>query len=258
MKLVFVNPHPDDAEFTSASTCKQAVDLGWEVTQILMTSDEYGTNRNDFKGKRIRAIRRHEMREAAKVYGINPDGSSKVKIIWFGEIDANLPFNRDVYLRLRKILIDLEPDIVIGPDSFFSLDLHPDHKHTGWYIYIIVKSIEPSKRPVLLLYHSSNTNFFIPIKDLRIHYDATGKHRSQFSPLFNKILYPLRKLFYFKRGLKMGRVLAEGFRRVNFTKGENEIKKLRHKIIYLFEMTFFNNFSDKLCHPTPKELGLID
>ena len=82
MKLLFVNAHPDDVEFTCASTCQQAVNLGWQVIQLLMTSDEYGTNRNDFKGKRIRRIRIHEMEEAAKVYGTNQDGSPKIKLIY--------------------------------------------------------------------------------------------------------------------------------------------------------------------------------
>lgn len=223
-----------------------------------MTSDEYGTNRKDFRGKRIRAIRKHEMREAAKAYGMNPDGTSKVKIIWFGEIDANLPFNRETYLRLQKILIDLKPNIVIGPDSFYSLDLHPDHKHTGWFIYIIIKSMEPAKRPMLLLYHSSKTNFFIPITDFKFQIDVVAKHRSQFNPLFSILLYQFRKLFYYIRSYKSAGIPGEGFRRVNFTKGENEMKGFFHKIVYLFTMTMFKNFREKLCHPTPNELGLLN
>ena len=257
MKLLFINPHPDDTEFTSASTCKQAVDLGWDVFQLLMTTDEYGTSRNDFKGHRIKKIRKHEMEEAAKIYGLNLDGSSKVKLIWFGEIDGHLPFNRDVYSRLKKIILDINPNIVIGPDSFFSLDLHPDHKHTGWLIYIIIKSIEPKKRPVLLLYHSSNVNFYIPIKDSSIHGKTLEKHKSQFSPFSNEVLTPMRKIFYNIRRRKTGNIIAEGFRRVYFKQGENQIKKLKHKIVYYFVYNLLGGFGEKRYIPTPKELGLI-
>lgn len=255
MKLLFINAHPDDVEFTCASTCKQAVDLGWDVTQLLMTTDEYGTKRDDFKGERIRKIRKHEMEEAAKVYGLNLDGTTKLKLIWFGEIDGHLPFNRDVYLRLKRIIIDIAPNIIIGPDSFFSYDLHPDHKHTGWLVYLIVKSIEPPKRPLLLLYHSCNTNFFIPFTDYSIQLSAWAKHVSQTTPLSNKILSPLRKLFYNVRRRKTGSVKAEGFRKAYFTKGENQIRKLRHKIVYLVVYKLFSNF-DRYT-PTPKDLGII-
>jgi len=261
MKLLFVNPHPDDVEFACASTCQQAVELGWDVYEILMTSDEYGTTRNDFKGERIRRIRKHEMLEAAKVYGTNQDGSPIIKLIWFGEIDGYLPFNRDVFLRLRKKVLNIKPDVIIGPDSFFSLDLHPDHKHTGWLIYLIVKSIEPSKRPILLLYHSTKTNFYIPIKDITIQVKAWAKHRSQTTPLSTKILLPLRKFFYTCKRIKSGPIIAESFRKVDFSEDENKIITLRHKLLYYLNAKAFSNFGGgskgERFRPTPEELGLI-
>ncbi len=257
MKLLFVNPHPDDAEFMAASTCQQAIDLGWDVTQILMTTDEYGTHQDDFKGKRIRYIRKDEMNQAAKYYGLNSDGSAKLNLYWMDYIDANLPFNREVYLKLRQKVLEIKPDIVIGPDSFFSMDLHPDHKRTGWLIYIVIKSIETSKRPELLLYHSFNTNFFIPIKDIETQINGWSKHRSQTSPLFNKLMNPLRKIFYNLRRRKSGPVIAEGFRRVNFTKNENKLFKLKHRILYHIFAHNDVGFSEQLCRPTPRELGLI-
>ena len=67
MKILFINPHPDDTEFACASTCQQAVDLGWDVYEILMTTDEYGTDQDDFKGKRIRRIRKREMETLFKI-----------------------------------------------------------------------------------------------------------------------------------------------------------------------------------------------
>ncbi|MBD3350158.1 MAG: hypothetical protein GF364_01575 [Candidatus Lokiarchaeota archaeon] len=255
MRVLLVNAHPDDVEFTCASTCKQMVDLGWEVYEILMTSDEYGTVRDDFKGERIRRIRKNEMVEAAKVYGINEDGTPKIKLIWFGEIDGHLRFNREVFLRLKNMVIDINPDIIIGPDSFYSMDLHPDHKHTGWLIYLLVQSLEPKKRPTLLLYHSFNTNFYIEIKNIKIQVEAWSKHRSQTRPIFNKILVPLRRLFYFLRRIKTGPIIAEGFRKVDFSREENLIKNTLHKIVYYIFATEMDG-PDRY-HPTPEELGLF-
>ena len=257
MRLLFVNAHPDDVEFTCASTCQQAVALGWDVYEILMTSDEYGIDKDDFKGKRIKMIRKREMFEAAKVYGINSLGRPKINLIWFGEIDGYLKFNRVIFLRLRKKILKINPYIVISPDIFFSMDLHPDHKHTGWLTYLIIKSIEPSKRPLLLLYHSFNSNFYVPIKDISIQIKAWSKHESQTSPLLNKILKLMRKIFYFLRKRKSGHILAEGFRKVNFNKNENQLKKLRHKILYYIFANMLNGPSKDHYYPTPKELGLI-
>lgn len=255
MRLLIVNAHPDDSEFTCASTKKQAVDLGWEVIELLMTSDEYGTKRYEFKGERIRRIRKHEMYEAAKVYGINFDGTPKIKLIWFGEIDGYLPFNKEIFLKLKKKIQELQPDMVIGPDSFFSLDLHPDHKHTGWLVYLAIKSLPILERPILLLYHSFNTNLYVKIQDMRIQIQGWQKHRSQTTPLGNKILWPLRKIFYTIRMRKTGPAKAEGFRKVSFEKYENKLIKLTHRMLYHCVNKTFAGMGD-VWRPPPEELGL--
>lgn len=256
MKLLIINAHPDDAEFTCASTCLQAVQLGWKVDEILMTSDQYGTPRDEFKGRRISRIRMQEMRDAATEYGTDDDGNPLINLIWFGEIDGYLPFNAKVLRELERLIENLDPDVIIAPDSFFSLDLHPDHLHTGWLAYIAVKRIDPAKRPELFLYHSYNANFFIPIKEIGIQVRAWSRHRSQTSPVKNKILLPLRKLFYFIRRRKTGPVIAEGFRRVDFTPGENNLVRPIHRMLYHFFARSFAGNSREYYTPTPEELGI--
>jgi len=290
---LFINPHPDDTEFTSASTCMQMVLRGWKVYEILMTSDEYGTERDDFKGKRIKRIRIHEMEEAAKTYGVDEKGDPKIKLIWFGEIDGHLHFNSNVFKKLKDMIKKINPDIIIAPDSFFSMDLHPDHKHTGWLVYLAVKSIIDERnekfkifkqinsekikkymkqkkkkkaikelisnniKPILLLYHSFKPNFFIEIKDLKIQIKAWSKHKSQTTPLLNKLLFPARKLFYFLRRTKTGAKIGEGFRLVVFQKDENKIKSFKDKILYYFFAKGMKGYGPERYTPTPKELGLI-
>ncbi|MHA1678192.1 MAG: PIG-L deacetylase family protein [Promethearchaeota archaeon] len=257
MKLLIINPHPDDAEFTCACTIKQALDLGWDVYEVLMTSDEYGTSRNDFKGKRIRRIRKHEMREAAKAYGTKLDGKPKINLIWFGEIDGYLPFNKRVFLKLKTLILNLKPHVVIAPDSFFSLDLHPDHLHTGWLVYVAIKSMKPFQRPLLLLYHSFNPNFYITIKDLSIQMEALSKHASQISPLGLKYLKLIRGIYYYSRMIHTAPYLAEGFRKVEFKPNENSIKKIKHELIYCYIVKHMSGPPREHYLPTPKELGLI-
>ncbi|MGV9173593.1 MAG: PIG-L deacetylase family protein [Promethearchaeia archaeon] len=256
MRLLFINAHPDDVEFTCASTCQQAVELGWDVHEILMTSDEYGTPRNDFKGKRIKRIRKHEMQEAAKVYGTDSKGDPSINLIWFGEIDGYLPFNGDILVRLRKRIIQLQPNVIIAPDSFYSMDLHPDHMHTGWLTYFAVKSLPDSKKPILLLYHSFSPNFFVKITDLSIQMRAWSRHTSQTSPFLNKILLPIRRIFYNLRRIQTGPAIGEGFRKVFLRQKENKISSFKQKILYYLFAGRMAGFPREYYLPHPKELGL--
>jgi LmbE family N-acetylglucosaminyl deacetylase len=257
MKVLIINPHPDDSEVVMACSIKKFLDLGWDIHEILMTSDEYGTKQDDFKGNRIKKIRMHEMEEAAKVYGVKADGSPKINLIWFGEIDGFLPFNRKAFNKLRIKVQEINPDIVIGPDSFFSLDLHPDHLHTGWLAYLVIKSIRTKNRPQLWLYHSWRTNFYVKFESFSIQNDAWAKHQSQTTPLLDKAMIPLRKLFYNLKRIKTGPVLAEGFRRVDFSQDENKIHGVINKIIYKFCGIIMRGEKPRRYIPPPKELGLI-
>lgn len=256
MRMLVVCPHPDDAEFTCAGTLLEALRIGWEVHELLMTSDEYGTKRAEFKGKRIKRIRMAEMVAAAKEYGTNVDGSPRITLHWFGEIDGYLPFDKNVLGRLSSCIKALHPRVVLAPDSFFTMDYHPDHVRTGWLVYLAVKAMPRVERPLLLLYHSTATDFFIPIKSLDIQTRAWSRHRSQSTPLNNKILGKLRVLFYLWRRRKVGGILAEGFRRARFTIEDNTVKGLRPKSWHYLFYRANKGFPRAYYLPSPEELGL--
>jgi LmbE family N-acetylglucosaminyl deacetylase len=256
MRVLLVCPHPDDAEFTCAGTCLEAVRLGWDVHELLMTSDEYGTPRPEFKGKRIKHIRMHEMVEAAKAYGTSLDGSPKIHLHWFGEIDGYLPFTPAIFQRMKRIIEELKPRIVFGPDSFFTMDYHVDHMHAGWLVYLAIRSMPPQERPMLLLYHSTSNNFYLPINNLDIQVRAWSKHQSQTTPLSNKIVGKLRVLFYIFRRRKIGAVLAEGFRRVTFEAGENIMRRFFHKVLHNLFIRTNKGFPREYYLPSPADLGL--
>lgn len=258
MKLAIVNAHPDDAEFTCAATIKQAIDLGWDVLEILMTSDEYGTTRDEFKGKRIKRIRVREMEEAAKVYGVHPDGKPKITLDWFGAIDGHLPFTRAVLDRLRGKLEAFGPDVIIGPDAFFSMDLHPDHVRTGWLVYLAARDMHAGRqrRPLVLLYHTTRPDFFVPFPASLawIQVEAWAKHRSQTSPLAVKVLRHARRVFYCLRRTRTGRVLGEGFRRATFRPGENTVSSAHH--LALHHIFAGGESITTRYTPSPAELGI--
>jgi len=255
---MFIAPHPDDIEFTSTSACKQAVDLGWTVHEVLMTSDEYGTHRNEFKGKRIKRIRMHEMEEAAKTYGTNADGTLRIQLTWFGEIDGHLPFTKTVLSHIKRMILEFKPRIVFAPDSFFTLDFHPDHLHTGWLVYLAIKSMPESDRPVLLLYHSFKNDVYIRVKDRAFLGVAWSKHLSQTTPLRNKISIIGRVLFFNLRRYKTGPAIAEGFRHARFKLGENIILNFWRRVVYyVLAKVSLNASPGELYQPSPDALGLL-
>ena len=148
------------------------------------------------------------------------------------------------------------------------MDYHPDHMHTGYLAYIIVKQIREERKRTnlihknkltLLLYQSYKPNFFIRIRDISIQVDAWSKHRSQTKPLFNKILRHLRKVFYFFRRIKTGPDIGEGFRKPSFEPDENQIHGIFQKIQYILFRGGIKDLSDfnrELYTPIPTELGL--
>ncbi|MBN2153132.1 MAG: PIG-L family deacetylase [Candidatus Lokiarchaeota archaeon] len=255
-RLLIICPHPDDAEATCAGTCQEAVRLGWDVHELLMTSDEYGTPRNEFKGMRIKRIRVAEMTAAAKEYGTNPDGSPKIHLHWFGEIDGYLPFDRGVLGRLVGFIKELRPRIVLAPDSFFTLDYHVDHMRTGWLAYIAVKAFPTVGRPLLLLYHSTAPDFYVPFPSLDIQTRAWQRHRSQSTPLRNELFRKLRPLYYILRWRKTGMCFSDGFRRATFEPGENELEGFLQRAWWYFFARATRGYPREYYLPSPEALGL--
>jgi hypothetical protein len=162
-----------------------------------------------------------------------------------------------VLTRIKQLISEFKPRIVFAPDSFFTLDYHPDHLRTGWLVYIAIKSMPEHDRPVLLLYHSFKNDVYIPVKDSAFLGIAWSKHVSQTTPLRNKIGAIGRVLFFNLRRYKTGPAIAEGFRHARFTQGENIISNLWRRVVYyVLAKLNLNASSRELYQPTPDALGL--
>ncbi|MCP4761583.1 MAG: PIG-L family deacetylase, partial [archaeon] len=139
--VLIICPHPDDGEIFAPQICIQAIKAGYEVHQLLSCCDEYGSSIDEFKGKRIQRIRKHEMICASKAYGVDQDGNAILKLHWANYIDGFVPFDKKSIDRYKKFILKIKPDIILGPDPFIHCDGHRDHIATGKNYYYALKSI---------------------------------------------------------------------------------------------------------------------
>ncbi|MHA1129240.1 MAG: PIG-L deacetylase family protein [Candidatus Helarchaeota archaeon] len=245
MRILFLNAHADDSEFCSGNTEIQLAKTH-EVFIACMTMDEYGTSRDEFKGKRIARIRKKEMECAAKIVG--------AKLNWLGFIDGYLPFNKDSYQAIKHLLERIQPDVVFAPEPLFTLDFHNDHVNTGKLAYLVIKHMKP--RPLLLYFHSFKSNFYVPCTERETALKALYCHVSQrFTSLPSRIMLKFYQTLY---GLKTTNHLhAEGFRIIRFNSADNQFSPLLRFFYWLSRAV------NKIIlphgdwyHPTPDELGL--
>ncbi|MHA1311871.1 MAG: PIG-L deacetylase family protein [Candidatus Helarchaeota archaeon] len=253
MKVLFFSPHPDDIEFSCVSTEIELVNNGHNVIMACYTADEYGTDRNDFKGERISRIRRREMREAAKVVGIN-------KLYWIGYIDGYSRFDKESIKIIKNFILKIKPDAIFAPDPFYTIDRHIDHINLAKTVYYVWKHLK--KKPLYLLYYTYLPNYYIPARNRKKGVIAFKKHVSQgfANPLF---IYFSWFLKFFYGIFTPHAIFSEAFRIVNYSiikKNKNPIKMPRIIIYFgrrLFRSIFKNILPrEDLYRPTPQELGL--
>ncbi|MBN2156648.1 MAG: PIG-L family deacetylase [Candidatus Lokiarchaeota archaeon] len=215
---LIICPHPDDGDIMCGEFCAQSVNAGWNVHELLMTTDEYGTTRNDFKGKRIKAIRKAEMIRASRCYGVDNNGNALLQLHWANYIDGFAPFTIKSVERLQMFIQKINPDVILGPDPFVHHDAHVDHLATGRNYYYALKWMDPKKRPKLMLFFQSlMPNFFIPILNPKTVFCARIAHRSQWTERTVKIYGNIQRFLYpFRLITVAGGRKSEGFRKVTF------------------------------------------
>jgi len=206
------------------STCQAAVDAGYEVHECLACADEYGTARVEFRGRRMARIRKWEMNNTTRRYGLDPSGKTRITLHWMPFIDGHVPFNLQSVQKYQDLIEKIQPWAIIGPDPFFAYGLHDDHIHTGFNFYFALKRIDPSKRPkIMLMYQTFKADIVLPFLSLQQEYHARMGHRSQWSGVLMKIFGVVAWLW--KRSLAYQMKPGDKFRWVRFDSNQNSIKE---------------------------------
>lgn len=261
-KVMFFVPHPDDLEFGAALVCIEALKAGMEVIEVLMTNGEYGTKQADFKGKRLRKIRSHELDNTAKVY--ETQTGNPLRIIKMDFIDGHLLLNKQSLKKVVDLIKTEKPDIIFAPDPFYPMDFHTDHINTGRLPFFALKFLSNDEYPKrFFFFYSFKKNKAIKcgLKNNKIAYLAMSQHRSQVAPFTAKLFYGYNKLLFLIKILRH-RGFARRYRELNLLSdldSQNTINTPKDWFKYVFFRKWITGLpmSSEDYHPSPEELGLI-
>ena len=192
--LMVVVAHPDDAEFMVAGTAAKWALHGTEVTYVVVTRGDKGSDDPQMTSTRLTTIREAEQRAAGAILGVKnfefmgyPDGY----------LMHTLELRRDITRLVRtyrpEVLVTFDPTTRFFGDSYTN---HPDHRATGdatidavfpsardrlTFPELLVDGLEPWKVAQLWLGLSAEPNICVDISStLSTKRAALAAHPSQF------------------------------------------------------------------------------
>lgn len=128
-RVLGVFAHPDDPEFFAGATFAKWAKDGADITFVVATSGDKGSDDPDMTHDRLAALREEEERNAARVLGVR-----EVVFLRYrdGELFPTLDLRRDITRAIRKY----QPDTVMTLDPTLywygtgGIN-HPDHRAIG-------------------------------------------------------------------------------------------------------------------------------
>lgn len=195
-RVMCINAHPDDQEFTCGGTLAKWARVGTEVITVVITSGDAGSNERTeatMTKTRLAEIRETEQRNACAVLGVQ-----ETVFLHYGDgtLQPTLDLRRDLTRLIRKF----KPDAVLCGDPtarFFgnSYMNHPDHRAAGdaacdavfpsagtKFIFpeLLAEGYEPHEVSRVFLHGSEKNDSFVDIAEtLEIKCRALKQHVSQ-------------------------------------------------------------------------------
>jgi LmbE family N-acetylglucosaminyl deacetylase len=212
--------HPDDAEVQCAGTVALWVQAGKEVTYVVLTKGDKGTQDSSMTSEALVRLRQEEQLQAAQELGVK-------KVLFLENGDGELEVTMDRRRALTRIIREYQPEVVITHDPWMRYQLHPDHRASGtlaldavisardrlYFPEQIQQGLNPCRVRRVLLFSSDQPDYWVDIeqtfaKKMR----ALGQHQSQVSQ------WPNWEERFRKRaedaGTSHGWKLAEPFKRI--------------------------------------------
>ena len=127
-RILAINAHPDDVDFSAAGTVALWTDAGIEVTYCIVTDGDAGGYDESVPREEIAPMRRAEQTAAAKCVGV-----SDLRFLGYpdGRVEATLGLRRD----LARVIRQVRPDRVLCPTperNYTRIPAsHPDHRAVG-------------------------------------------------------------------------------------------------------------------------------
>jgi len=127
-RILVVNAHPDDVDFSAAGTIALWTDAGIEVTYCSVTDGDAGGHDESVPRAEVPPLRRAEQTAAAKQVGVHD-----VRFLGYpdGRVEATLALRKD----LARVIRQVRPDRLLSPSperNYARLPAnHPDHRAVG-------------------------------------------------------------------------------------------------------------------------------
>ena len=222
--LMVVVAHPDDAEFMVAGTVAKWAKHGCEVTYVIVTKGDKGSDDPTMTSSKLTEIREAEQRTAGTILGVThfefmgyPDGY----------LQHTLDLRRDITRLVRKyrpeVLVTFDPTHRLVGESYVN---HPDHRTTGdaaidavfpsardrlTFPELLVDGLEPWKVHQLWLGFAAAPDVCVDISEsIETKRAALAAHPSQFGDDIHEFVIGMARNDARDHGFEFG----ESFRRI--------------------------------------------
>jgi LmbE family N-acetylglucosaminyl deacetylase len=192
-RVLVIQAHPDDIEFTAAGTIAKWINEGAHVTYCSVTSGDKGSEDPEMTGEKLAALRELEQQAACDILGVKELRFLRYK-------DATLVADLELRLALTRVMRQVRPDVVMTFDPtmrYIAQEYinHPDHVATGeaslaavfpsvrdrmTFPELLAEGLEPHKVPEVYLYGTPTPDVWIDITDtIEVKLLALKAHASQ-------------------------------------------------------------------------------
>jgi LmbE family N-acetylglucosaminyl deacetylase len=140
-QAMVIMAHPDDPEFFCGGTLALWCAGGAEVTYLILTNGNKGSDDPAMTPEQLAALRRQEQQAAADILGVK-------RVIFFDEPDGELQPTLNLRQRVVAEIRRYRPEAIIAPDPtrYFYLNMyinHADHRAAG---EVAIDAVFPAAR----------------------------------------------------------------------------------------------------------------
>ncbi|MDO8672655.1 MAG: PIG-L deacetylase family protein [Dehalococcoidia bacterium] len=192
-KVMVIVAHPDDPEFSAGGTIARWAGEGRQITYVICTNGNKGSNDPNMTPDRLAIIREAEQHAAARVLGV-------AKIVFLGFNDGELVPSLELRKAITRAIRQHRPNVVITSDPTTryvrqNYINHPDHRAVGdsaldaiypsardrlYFPELLEEGLEPHKVAEVYLSGSTHPDTWVDIEatiDTKVA--AILQHKSQ-------------------------------------------------------------------------------
>ena len=123
-RVMLVMAHPDDAEFGSGGTMAKWAASGQEITYVIITSGDKGSDYPSMTPEKLVQTREAEQRAAAKVLGVKD-------VIYLRYPDGGVEDSSELREKIVRLMRMQQPDPLVTMDPPRRYNQHRDHRMAG-------------------------------------------------------------------------------------------------------------------------------